>query len=620
MQKKFTKSANLIISIAMIITLLIIFFFQTFLAYSDANKRLEYINTEVTAQMKANDKEISELTAQMSQDYLARCRAFAQILEGDPSILKSKAKLAHIMDSLDVDELNVTDKKGVIRWGTMPDYFGYDMAGSDQTAEFLPILENPSMELAQKPQPNGAKGILYQYIGVSRIDKPGIVQIGIQPTRLEAALKNNQIGNVLKTYTDEHEGAFAISKKTGKIAWHPNKELIGKNSEDVGINNYESLVDEFSTDKVNGTRIRMLGQDVGNYVIVTYMDKSSFLMSRNTMIILLLISDILVVIVTIWILKRLLERQIVAPLQYICDELTEIEGGNLNKAIDETSCLEFETLSKGINSMVQSIREKMDEANQLIVKQQTISQQIAKSANSIRHFSDGNMEVANHLAAGSVEQSESIKRLSADLDTLEHQINADNQKVKIAGESSTEAGSALISVTESLDELIDVMDRLNQRSDEIQKVVKNINDISFQTNILALNAAVEAARAGEAGKGFAVVADEVRNLAGKSAESAIQTTEMIEHTLALMQSGKVMSEKTDTTIKEVIEKAKMATSLTEEVLIASDKQRETVRKLQESGIEVEKVINKNSMLSEESNQSAQALLCEVQRLQELSKS
>lgn len=87
------------------------------------------------------------------------------------------------------------------------------------------------------------------------------------------------------------------------------------------------------------------------------------------------------------------------------------------------------------------------------------------------------------------------------------------------GELVRKVEQLIIRVGEFSDAAYQNMMKLNERSKEIEMIVKVIKEIADQTNLLALNASIEAARAGEHGKGFAVVAEEVRKLAENTAKS-----------------------------------------------------------------------------------------------------
>ncbi len=221
------------------------------------------------------------------------------------------------------------------------------------------------------------------------------------------------------------------------------------------------------------------------------------------------------------------------------------------------------------------------------------------------------------LAEGASEQAAALEETGASLEemasmTKRNADNAQNAKaVAVQARESADLGARQMKT------LLVAMDAIKLASEEITKILKNIDEIAFQTNILALNAAVEAARAGEAGAGFAVVADEVRNLAQRCATAARETAAKIDDSVKRSHEGAQLSVGVAQSFSEIQAKVQELDQLVAEIATASLEQNQGIGQVNTAVIQMDKVTQGNAANAEESASASEELSAQAEALKEV---
>ncbi len=177
----------------------------------------------------------------------------------------------------------------------------------------------------------------------------------------------------------------------------------------------------------------------------------------------------------------------------------------------------------------------------------------------IRQASQSITQMSTEIATGNQDLSDRTERAAGNLQHTASSLEMLTGNVRESTEAARTASLLVASASDValqggkvVDQVVKTMDEISLSSQRIRDIISVIDGISFQTNILALNAAVEAARAGEQGRGFAIVAGEVRNLAGRSAEAAREIKDLIETSVARVQSGSELVQAAGTTMQDIV--------------------------------------------------------------------
>ena len=291
---------------------------------------------------------------------------------------------------------------------------------------------------------------------------------------------------------------------------------------------------------------------------------------------------------------------------------------SISAAVEATARIADHDLSQPI------ITDRHDEIGGLLRGLERMRTNLHELASGVRAACDDITSASGEIAQGSMELSARTEKaattLQSTVGTISQLTDSVNQTTESARSANALAGEANQVATRGgavVTETVATMGEINGASQKIADIIAIIDGIAFQTNILALNAAVEAARAGEQGRGFAVVASEVRALAGRSAGAAREIKTLIQASLDKVRTGTSQVGLAGSTTNEIMDSVQRVSAMIDAIARQADQQLGDIAQTNQSVSQLDRDVQQNAALAEESAAASASLSDQAAQLARL---
>lgn len=291
--------------------------------------------------------------------------------------------------------------------------------------------------------------------------------------------------------------------------------------------------------------------------------------------------------------------------------------GDMDYLLEGLSQGDFTIMSQSRESYIGDFENLLTSVSELKAKLSETLHHIQESATQVMHGSNQMATSSQDLADGAANQTDAVHTLSKTIINVAEGVSQNAQQSRDALEKVNEVERVTMTSNEEMANMTAAMERISATSMQIANIVTEIEDIASQTNLLSLNASIEAARAGEAGRGFAVVAEEIRKLAESSSRSALHTKELIETSVAEVERGNQITERTAEALKKVIESLNEVREGTMASVQMSEEQAEAMRGIEAEIHQITDVVQSNSATAQESSAICEELTAQAVGLNEL---
>lgn len=384
-----------------------------------------------------------------------------------------------------------------------------------------------------------------------------------------------------------------------------------------------------------------LNVDMGNEV-------SNSLSAQSRITIVVIIAIIAVVVVISLLFAVAIAKSFAEPISKVSAASEKLASGDLNIEIDSDTTDEIGDMTRAFKSATVMLKTYIaeinrclgevadgnldvssevqfqgdfvaiqDAMNRIIAELNSTMQQITDAAEQVALGSGQMAQSAQSLAEGAADQAGSVEELTATIESVASMVESSAESALASYEDAKKYEAQAESSNQEMQQLTVAMERISETSKQIENIIAEIEDIASQTNLLSLNASIEAARAGEAGRGFAVVADQIGKLAADSANSAVNTRELIGNSLLEIEKGNDITVRTSESIHSVIEGIKMLAQSSKENSDMSNQQAESMRQIEQGIEQISGVVQNNSAAAEETSAASEELSAQSENLKAL---